>query len=191
MSKSLLISVMTNLDQARELAIEVKGRLIADERVEAKPDPFVALVLGTTNNLEMMVEKSNVGAYLAHERIFKTRGNDVDDHILKSVTGVFTVVANSDLGHQKADKYWCDVHAPLALSIHSAMCGYTQLSIQRRFHGPQWDGFALCEFESLGDFKDHFYDSEAGRLAIAKDIAVFSDSNKSPRRIIATETAYF
>ena len=73
---------------------------------------------------------------------------------------------------------------------HVAMTHYAQLSLVHRLHGPEWDGFALCGFDSIEDLKERFFETEEGRIAIRKDVATFADTKLSPRRLIAIETRY-
>ena len=100
------------------------------------------------------------------------------------------MVHHPDLSHRMADAHWRDRHAPLALEHHPAMSYYTQLSVVHRIHGPEWDGFALCAFASIEDLRQRFFGSPEGRVAIRDDVAKFADTSASPRRLIATETAY-
>ena len=94
------------------------------------------------------------------------------------------------MGHERADQHWRDNHAPLALKVHIAMSHYNQLSIVHRFTGPEWDGFALCGFDTIEDLRERFFATKEGEAAINKDVARFSDHKKSPRRIIAVETRF-
>ena len=103
-----------------------------------------------------------------------------------AVAQVFQARRNADR-HEQADQHWRDVHAPLALTVHKAMTNYTQLSILHCFTGPEWNGFALCGFDTESDLRDHFFDSPEGKEAIRNDIAKFANTRKSPRRIIAKE----
>ena len=36
------------------------------------------------------------------------------------------------------------------------MSHYRQLSVVHRLHGPAWDGFALCGFDSIEDLRERF-----------------------------------
>ena len=94
-----------------------------------------------------------------------------------------------ELTHLEADRHWRDRHAPLALRHHVAMTRYTQLSVVHRIHGPTWDGFALCGFDTLRDLRERFFSGSEGRVAIRRDIATFADTERSPRRLIAIETS--
>ena len=70
------------------------------------------------------------------------------------------------------------------------MTHYTQLGVVHCIHGPQWDGFALCGFDSVEDLRQRFFGSPEGKIAIRRDVAFFADTEKSPRRLIATEASW-
>ena len=109
---------------------------------------------------------------------------------LPGVIGLFPMVRHPDRSHRDADRHWRDVHAPLALEHHAAMSHYTQLSVVHRLHGPEWDGFALCGFDSMEDLKERFFATPEGRIAIRDDVARFADTRSSPRRLIVVEESY-
>ena len=184
-----LVAAFSTADAARQLAREANACLLADERESTAHLPFAALVYGVTDRLSAFVDAADVGVYLVCNRVIKSRpGSTTGEQ--PGVIGVFTLVANPDLGHAKADAHWRDQHAPLALEVHVAMTNYRQFSIVHRFSGPEWDGFALCGFDSLADLRDKFFDTPEGEVAINQDVARFADGRKSPRRILATETRF-
>lgn len=186
-----MVAAFTNLEKARDLAIASRGTLLCDERENTSHLPFSALVVTATDNLPDLLQTADVGVYLVCRRVIKPREKTTESNDRRpGVIGLFTLVANPRLGHQQADEHWRDKHAPLALDVHKAMSHYAQLSIVHRFHGPEWDGFALCGFDSLEDLRLRFFDSAAGEKAIAVDVAIFSDHKLSPRRIIASEFSY-
>ncbi len=192
MSRNLeLAAAFTDVDRARDLAIQTEGILFCDERESTAHLPFAALVLATTDDLASFRETPDVGVYLVCRRVIKSAQRvRLDSGQIPGVTGLFTLVTHPDLGHKKADAHWRDNHAPLALKVHEAMTRYSQLSIIHRFDGPDWDGFALCGFDSLEDLRLRFFNSPEGEKAIAEDVKIFSDPNNSPRRIIANEFSY-
>jgi uncharacterized protein (TIGR02118 family) len=106
------------------------------------------------------------------------------------VIALYPMVRSPSLSHAEADRYWRDRHAPLALRHHVGMSHYTQLSIVHRLSGPEWDGFALCGFDSLEDLRERFFDGPEGRVAIREDVARFADGSRSPRRLIAVEESW-
>ena len=185
-----LIGAFSDRERAKQIAQEVAGTLLCDERADTSHLPFSALVAGATDDLPGLLSAADVGVYLVCRRVVKEKIRDVTTGQMSGVIGLFTMVAHPDMGHERADQHWRDNHAPLALEIHTAMSNYNQLSIVHRFNGPQWDGFALCGFDTLDDLRTRFFNSKEGEVAIAKDVAKFSDARKSPRRLIATETRF-
>ena len=104
--------------------------------------------------------------------------------------GRFPLVANPALSPDAADAHWRDHHAPLALEIHEVMTHYRQLCVIQHLHGLALDGIALCGTATAEDLRERFFRAADGRRAILRDIASFADTEKSPRRLIATETEY-
>jgi EthD domain len=88
-----------------------------------------------------------------------------------------TAVRAPALEHAAFDAHWRDRHGPLALAHHVGMCGYEQLSIERVLtaDAPAIDGVALLHFADPASYSERFYDSEAGRAAIAADTQRFLD----------------
>ena len=149
--------------------------------------PFAALVLATTDAISEFQAVADVGCYLVTERTIKHRPiRDLTQDTQPGVLGVFTMVANPALGAAASDMHWRDNHAQLALETHEAMTHYYQLSVQHCFHGPEWNGFALCCFATEDDLRQRFFNSPEGERAITKDVAKFADTRRSPRRVIAT-----
>ena len=149
--------------------------------------PFAALVLTMTDEISEFKASADLGCYLATERTIKHRPiRELTQDTQPSVLGVFTMLANPTLGAAASDKHWLENHAPLALKIHEAMTHYYQLSVQYTFHGPKWNGFALCCFATEDDLRHRFFNSPEGERAIAEDVAKFADTRHSPRRVIAT-----
>ncbi|MEM7018987.1 MAG: EthD domain-containing protein [Pseudomonadota bacterium] len=184
-----LVGAFSDVNQAKQLATDIGGHLLCDERGDTSHLPYAALVLGVTDD-RAALSSADVGTYLVCERVIKSRQASPDAASkLPGVVGVFTMVARPGLTHTESDSHWRDNHAPLALEVHLAMSNYRQLSIMHCFNGPDWDGFALCGFESEEDLRERFFATPEGRQAIAEDVAKFADP-KSPRRIIATEYAY-
>lgn len=191
-NRMMLAFAFTDIARARQLAQDINGALLEDVRAADGPVeglPFQALVCGATDQAEAFGDVADVGAYLVCERTVKVRPK-VQSGEQPGVVGVFTMVARSSLGHAQADAHWRDVHAPLALSAHVAMTNYRQLSVVHTFHGPAWDGFALCGFDSLDDLRERFFVSEAYQRQIQDDVRQFADGRKSPRRVIAREVRY-
>jgi len=185
-----LVAAFSDRIKANLVAIETQGTLLADERKDTSHLPFAALVACSTDDLHYLLDAADVGVYLVCRRSVKLKADRETLGRLPGVIGLFTLVAHPDLGHQRADQHWRDNHAPLALKVHTAMSHYNQLSIVHRFAGPEWDGFALCGFNTIEDLRTRFFNTKEGEAAINEDVARFSDHKKSPRRIIATETRF-
>ena len=181
-----LLTAFNDKAKARSVADAIDGTLLCDERSETGHLPFSALVIGTTDDLQSLVDAADVGAYLVCRRVIKPRSGSVAGEAV----GIFPLVAHPQKGHTLADQHWRDKHAPLALEVHQAMSHYVQLSILHQFHGPDWDGIALCGFDSVDDLRHKFFATDEGKQAIADDVARFADGKKSPRRVIATTCTY-
>ena len=149
--------------------------------------PFAALVISTTDDLEALKNAADVGTYLVTERTIRNRPiRELSTDNEPGVLGIFTMVANPDMGAKASDQHWRDNHAPLALEIHEAMTHYYQLSVQHVFSGPDWNGFALCCFATEDDLRHKFFNSPEGERRIAEDVAIFADTRNSPRRVISS-----
>jgi hypothetical protein len=174
-----IVAVGRDCAAARSVAKEWNATLLHDER-DDESLPFRTLVIATVDDLDALLPASDVGAYLVCRRVFKIAEHE------PGPIAIFPMVRHPDLTHRQADEHWRDRHAPLALEHHVAMTNYTQLSVLHRFHGPEWDGLALCGFETLEDLRQRFYATGEGKIAIRQDVARFADPSKSPRRVIAT-----
>ena len=147
--------------------------------------PFAALVLGASPNLMDFQARADVGLYLVSERTLKNQPLSAlrADQLPVSV-GVFPMVASPQIGPKAADKHWLEHHGPLALEVHSAMTHYYQLTVMHRFTGADWNGLALCCFESEYDLRNKFYNSAEGKQRVAEDVRKFADTQHSPRRVV-------
>ena len=191
MTKTLeLAAVGNDVVQARAVAAALGGIVFVDERDEAHDLPFRALVVAVTEDPEALLPAASVGAYVVCRRTIKPRRLAAPGLRLTGVIGLFPMVRHPALDHRDADRHWRDVHAPLALEHHAAMSHYTQLSVVHRLHGPEWDGFALCGFDSMEDLRERFFAGPESRIAIREDVARFADPSRSPRRLIVVEERY-
>lgn len=95
---------------------------------------------------------------------------------------LFAIIRRDDLSHEQFDAHWRDVHAPLALRHHVGMWDYVQCSFVRPLGAgsAELDGMAICQFASLADLKERFYDGPEGRAVIQADVRRFSDVERSP-----------
>ena len=193
--KSLeLVAVGHDVALARQVARSLQGTAYVDEREDATELPFRALVTAVTDDADALLAAAGVGAYVVCRRIIKPRATSAampaSGARLPGVIGLYPMVRRPGSSHAEADRYWRDSHAPLALEHHVGMSNYTQLSVVHRLHGPEWDGFALCGFDSMDDLRERFFDGPEGRVAIRDDVARFADTRSSPRRLIVVEERY-
>ena len=201
----VILSVMTTLElaaasndvaRARSAARLLGGTVFIDDRADAGDLPFRALLTVVTDDAEPLLQVADVGAWVLCRRVMKPRSQAAGTESrepgapLLGVIALYPMVRHPNLDHAAADRYWRDRHAPLALRHHVGMSHYTQLSIVHRLHGPEWDGFALCGFDSLADLRERFFDGPEGRVAIREDVARFADGSRSPRRLIVVEESY-
>ena len=100
----------------------------------------------------------------------------------------YLALRNPAMTHAQYSEYWSEKHAPLALRIHIGMWRYMQNHVTRALPGAStpWDGFALLHFRTADDFRERFYINEAGRQAIAEDVAKFSGS-VGGKRLLTSE----
>jgi hypothetical protein len=190
MNRIELVAVGNDIGRARSVASALGGRLLCDERDAAHNLPFRALVSAVTDDVETLLSAGDVGAYVVCRRVMKPRADAESTGKLKGAIGLFTMVHHPDLTHREADDHWRDNHTPLAFQHHPVMTHYAQLGVVHRIHGPEWDGFALCGFDSVEDLRERFFGTPEGKIAIREDVAFFADTSKSPRRLIVTEASW-
>lgn len=187
MGSLMLAGAFSNRDKAAETSARTGGINLIATSAETNHLPFASLVLTVTDELGLFVDDADAGSYLVCERTIKnTPLLQLTQENQPGSIGIFTMVANADLGARESDRHWRDKHAPLALEVHTAMTHYYQLSVLQRFKGPDWNGFALCCFRNEDDLRNRFFDTPEGEAAIGRDVAKFSDARKSPRRVIST-----
>ncbi len=172
-----------NPDAAREVARAVGGIAYVDDRPEARSLPFRSLVRAVTDRPGLLDPAASIGRYVVCVRPMKVRPDGV--HPASGVIQINAMVNSPSLTPDDADMHWRDVHAPLALKHHVGMSQYTQLSVVQRTDGPAYRGFALCEFDSIDDLREKFFDGPEGERVILADIASFADRERSPRRLLA------
>ncbi len=182
-----ICAAFTDRERARSIAEEHQGTLYVDEREDISKLPFAALICIDTDNLEALLEEADIGVYLIHRRIIKKHIPD-DSCEQSGLLSLHTLVSHPGLDHRQSDDYWRDNHGPLALKIHEAMTYYHQLSILHRFKGPAWDGFAMLGFDSFDDLQNKYFNSDAGKAEIFKDVESFADTRKSPSRRLVAKT---
>ena len=176
------VAIGDDVDAAGKAAQIVGGHTFVDDRPDAKGLPFRTLVRAVTDRPAQLEAAASVGMYVVCVRPQRVRAASPP---ATAVIQVNAMVANPEIGVLTADTHWRDTHAPLALTHHIGMTQYTQMSVVHRISGPGYDGFALCEFDSIEDLREKFFDGPEGERVIYADIAKFADRERSPRRLLA------
>ena len=171
------------IDSARGVADMVGGVAYVDDRPDSRGLPFRTLVRAVTDRPELLTPAASIGRYVVCVRPKKVRptGHDPETGVVQ----INAMVNHPSLTPEEADTHWRDVHAPLALKHHVGMAQYTQMSVVQAIDGPAYRGFALCEFDSMDELRERFFDGPDGERAIYADIASFADRELSPRRLLA------
>ncbi len=186
MSALKIAAAFSSLSAGKASAKSSEVLLLSATSQETAHLPFAALLIGTPDDLSALSVTADVGLYLVSERnILNKPLSDLTQDQYPKALGIFPMVASDELGAKAADDHWREKHAPLALSVHTAMTHYYQLNILHRFSGAAWDGLALCCFASEDDLRHKFYNSDAGKRSIAEDVQRFANTRQSPRRVIA------
>jgi uncharacterized protein (TIGR02118 family) len=87
---------------------------------------------------------------------------------------VFLCRRRPDISHAQYVERVLEGHVPLALAHHPTMRGYVVNPVESVPDGlPAIDSVAELWFDSLADYRERLYDSEAGREAIARDVQRF------------------
>lgn len=120
--------------------------------------------------------------YLVEEKVEKPYERDwpVGERS-PGVKSFFLALRHPSMTHDEMARYWGEQHAPLALRIHIGMWRYTRNVVTKAESpgAPDWDGMAILHFKTAEDLRERFYDSEAGRAAIAADVAKFSGGGRA------------
>lgn len=96
------------------------------------------------------------------------------------VKSIYLARRSRDMTQDEYAAYWGDRHAPLALKVHVGMWRYARnVVIEGAPGSAHWDGFAVLHFRTAEDLRERFYDSEAGRAAIAADVAEFTSGGRA------------
>lgn len=96
------------------------------------------------------------------------------------IKSIYIARRHKDMTQAEYARYWSDQHGPLALRIHIGMWRYTQnVVVSAKSPGaPHFDGFALLHFRTSEDLRERFYLDDAGRNAIAEDVARFTSGGR-------------
>jgi uncharacterized protein (TIGR02118 family) len=102
-----------------------------------------------------------------------------------------TAVRSPALDAAAFDAHWRDRHGPLALAHHAGLCGYEQLVVRSALTAGALpiDGVALLHFADPEAYHMRFYDSEAGRSAIAADVQRFLDGPRCEAALLGEHWA--
>lgn len=191
-----LVVLGNDIDAALAVAADVGGTALVADRDDDRDLPFRTVVRASVDDRSRLAPAAELATLVCFPRVMCQRDRPARRGAPSpGVTGVFGLVAHPDLTHQQADRHWRDVHAPLALHHHAAMWDYTQLSVVATLEQhapalPPLDGLALCAFRSLEDLRTRFFNDDASRAAIIADINAFTDTSRSPQRVLATEHTF-
>lgn len=147
---------------------------------------FASLVIA--EDRDALAPVADIGLYrvevrrMRHQRRFWPEGQPTP-----GVTAAYGLLRKPDLTHEVADAHWRDTHAPLALRHHPGMWHYHQVSIDEVLDGLYLDGIALCAFASEQELAERFFGGPEDEQVIWADVAKFSDTAASPRRVRMTE----
>lgn len=179
-----LVALTTDARAAADVARELGGTSYHPHPGEKGDGPYAGLVRVVTDRIEPLAAVADVGLYTVAARTIKApAGPPPPERVVAS----FGLVHHPDLDHARSDAHWRDVHGPLALRCHAAMCDYTQLSILAVHHGLELDGIALCAFATRQDVSERFFNDDEARAEILADISSFADTRHSPRRVVLVE----
>jgi uncharacterized protein (TIGR02118 family) len=179
-----LLALGTDTTAATQTATRLGATLYLSHPDESDRRPFSAAIRASTDDIEAVAAVGDVGLYTVFSRQVKSPSGPPAPG---RVVGAFGLVRHPELTHRRADDHWRDVHGPLALALHSAMCDYTQLSVVAVLSGLVLDGMALCAFDSREDLRTRFFNDDEAKAAIEADVASFADLGRSPRRVVLTQ----
>ncbi|MEM9652818.1 MAG: EthD domain-containing protein [Actinomycetota bacterium] len=176
-----LVGLCTDPEAARAAAVATAGTLDVNHPGESPERPYSAMIRAVTDNVEALADVADFGLYSCFARVIKAEPDPLPSD--RSVAA-FAMIGHPDLSHREADDHWRDVHAPLALENHRAMCDYTQLSVVATISGQPLDGIALCAFATREDLSKKFFNDDEARATIGADVARFADLRSSIRRVV-------
>lgn len=164
------------------------GVLVAHEG-EKPTRPYSALVRTGPSISDDLRAIADVGLYRATTRIIKRPDPSIQVAGPTSTRCIaaFGLVHKQGRTHAECDGHWRDIHAPLALEMHAAMCDYVQISIDEVVSGLELDGIALCAFPDRVTLSTKFFNDDDAKAAIIADVAQFSNAGGSPARVVMTQ----
>jgi uncharacterized protein (TIGR02118 family) len=176
------------LESGRRLAAEGKAAsVVVHLALEGQERHFVAALraVGPVDELARGVEEAGTrGIWDTEFRRVKAHGRATQPGVPTPGLGLlFGIWRLPKLSREEFDRYWRDHHAPLALRHHVGMWDYVQCSFRasRAPQGADYDGVAICQFPSLRDLEERFYDGPEGERAIAEDVIRFGDPTRLHR----------
>lgn len=179
-----LVALTTDPEAAARVAETTGGRFYRHHDPQQSRGPYSAMVRTATDRIDLLTDLADVGLYTCFARLIKApTGPPPPERVVAS----FGMVGHPDLAHHESDGHWRDVHGPLALRCHQAMCDYTQLSVVGVHQGLELDGIALCAFPNRQDLREKFFNDDEARAEIERDVASFADPKRSPRRVVLVE----
>lgn len=179
-----LVALGNDVEAMVAVADRVGGTVYGNHSAESEKRPYSGMMRTSTDQIEAVRSVADVALHVVFPRVIKPeRATLPPDRVVAS----FGLIHHPDLDHRRADDHWREVHAPLALTNHAAMCDYTQLSIVATLAGPELDGIALCSFDTRDDMRTKFFNDDDARAAIQADVAKFADAARSPRRVVLTQ----
>jgi len=157
------------------LAVPDQARFAAGDPV----DVLIALGLELAHDLDDVPARSLLYGIAREVNVWRVdpRRSIISDEPASaaSVTMVSFVSRAEYLSHEQFVRHWTEVHAPLARRHHVGVAEYTQNVVRRAYTpgGAGIDGIAELRFPTRDDFEHRFYDSDAGRDAIRRDVQQF------------------
>ena len=173
-----------DIDAAQETTV-VEAMVYVDDRSDVEL-PFRTFVRAVTHDPLPFEPVASVGTYFVYSRLEKAPSSPLVCRTPELVT-INAFVRRAELSHREADDHWRLSHAPLARRHHPGVSKYVQLSVVHVVAGVEYDGFAILEFCSVTDFRQHFYDSPEGRKVILSDVSRMADLERSPRGLVARQ----
>lgn len=174
------MGLCTSAEAARTIG-DARGGRVWQAHASQKPGaPYLAMFEIDTDDLDEAVAAADVSLHLAARRTIKPPTATPADRVIAS----FGMIRHVNWSHRRADDHWRDVHGPLALECHRAMCDYEQLSVLHTFAGPQLDGMAMCAFASRDELSNRFFNDDAARRRVIADVSTFADTAASLPRVV-------
>ena len=181
-----LLGMCSGDDGASAVGHMESARIWSAHASERDTAPFRSMFAVATDDVERVRETADVGLYVVFQRIIK-RLDDEQNRAAPRVIATFPMVRHAERSHADCDAHWRDLHGPLALRSHLAMCDYEQFSVVATLQGSELDGVAMCAFPDRQTLSDKFFNDDEAKAAIAADVASFANTRTSWPRVVLTE----